>query len=210
MTVAQALLAFTLAAGLLTITPGLDTAIVLRTAAVEGPRRAALAAVGVLLGCLAWGGAVALGLGALLQASALAFEILRWAGAAYLVWLGLGLLLRPRARFDLGAGEAPAAGRGDLAWLRRGLLTNLLNPKVGVFYISFLPQFLPAGAPAGSFIFGLAAIHAVLGLAWFGLLIGATRPVSGLLRRERVVQGLDRITGGVFLAFAARLALAPR
>lgn len=210
MTVIQALLAFTLAAGLLTITPGLDTAIVLRTAAVEGPRRAALAALGVLLGCLAWGAAVALGLGALLQASALAFEVLRWAGAAYLAWLGVGLLLRPRQSFDLsGPAETPPA-EGELAWLRRGLLTNLLNPKVGVFYVSFLPQFLPAGAPAGPFIFGLAAIHAVLGLCWFAVLIAATRPVSHVLRREHVVRWLDRVTGGVFLAFAARLALSPR
>jgi len=96
-TVAQALLAFSLAAGLLTITPGLDTAIVLRTAAVEGPRRAALAALGVILGCLAWGAMVALGLGALLNASSLEFNIIRWAGAAYLVWLGIGLILKPRA-----------------------------------------------------------------------------------------------------------------
>ena len=87
---------------------------------------------------------MALGLGALLAASPLAFTVLKWAGAAYLVWLGLNLILKPRDRFEVG-GRARRRGGGDFTWMRRGLLTNLLNPKVGVFYVSFLPQFLPAG-----------------------------------------------------------------
>lgn len=209
MEVWQALLAFSVAAGLLTITPGLDTAIVLRTAAVEGARRAALAAVGVITGCLVWGAAVALGLGVLLQASAMAFNVIKWAGAAYLVWLGIGLILKPRDRFDLSAPAGPA-GASDVAWMRRGFLTNLLNPKVGVFYISFLPQFLPQGVPAGPFIFLLAALHGVMGLIWFAVLIGATRPLQGVLQRSAVVRWLDRLTGGVFLAFGVRLALERR
>jgi threonine/homoserine/homoserine lactone efflux protein len=208
MTIIQALLAYLVAAGLLTLTPGLDTALILRTAAVEGPKRAAFAAVGIITGCLVWGAAVALGLGALLAASTLAFTVLKWAGAAYLVWLGLNLILKPRDQFEL-AGAARMAG-GDFAWMRRGLLTNLLNPKVGVFYISFLPQFLPAGVAPAPFIFLLAAIHAALGLAWSACLIGATRPIAGALQRVSVVRWLDRITGGVFLAFGARLALEQR
>ncbi|MFN3583630.1 LysE family translocator [Phenylobacterium sp.] len=208
MTVAAALLAFSVAAGLLTITPGLDTALVLRTTAAEGSKRAALAGLGIVTGCLAWGAAVALGLGALLAASTLAFTILKWIGAAYLVWLGLNLILKPRQRFDLDAAAAPA---GDgLAWMRRGLLTNLLNPKVGVFYVSFLPQFLPHGVPAAPFIFLLAALHAVMGLAWFATLIAATRPIAGALKQAAVVRWLDRLTGGVFLAFGLRLALERR
>lgn len=205
MSVAQALVAYVLAAGLLTLTPGLDTALVLRTAAVEGPRRAALAAVGIVAGCLVWGAAAALGLGALLAASRLAFTVLKWAGAAYLLWLGLGLILKPRDRFELAA-DASTAG-GDFTWMRRGLLTNLLNPKIGVFYISFLPQFLPAGVPAAPFIFLLAAIHAALGLVWFACLIAATRPITGLLRRSAVVRWLDRATGVLFLGFGLKLAL---
>ena len=208
MTAVQALLAFSVAAALLTITPGLDTALVLRTAAVEGPKRAALAGAGIVLGCLAWGAAVALGLGALLAASKLAFEALKWAGAAYLVWLGLNLILKPRARFELEA--AGRADGGDFAWMRRGLLTNLLNPKVGVFYVSFLPQFLPEGVAAAPFIFLLAAVHGLMGLAWFGLLIGATRPIARTLRKAAVVRWLDRLTGGVFVAFGVRLALERR
>jgi threonine/homoserine/homoserine lactone efflux protein len=206
--VAAALIAFSIAAGLLTITPGLDTALVLRTAAVEGPKPAWRAAIGIFLGTLVWGGAVALGLGALLGASQLAFTVLKWTGAAYLVWLGLHLLLKPRDRFEI-AKAAPDAPR-DGAWLRRGLLTNLLNPKVGVFYASFLPQFVPQGVPAAPFMFGLACLHVMMGIAWFALLIGATQPIAGLLQKAAVVRWLDRITGGIFLGFGVRLAMERR
>jgi threonine/homoserine/homoserine lactone efflux protein len=207
-TVPEALIAFSVAAGLLTITPGLDTALVLRTAAVEGPKSAWLAACGIFLGTLAWGAAVALGAGALLVASPLAFVGLKWAGAAYLVWLGLNLIFRPRDRFDLG-GAGPAAAQ-PLAWLRRGLLTNLLNPKVGVFYVSFLPQFLPTGVPGAPFMFLLACLHVAMGAVWFAALIGATRPIAGALQKAPVVRWLDRLTGGVFLGFGVRLALERR
>lgn len=208
MTIVQALIAFSVAAGLLTITPGLDTALVLRTAAVEGPRKAWLAAFGVCLGTLGWGAMVALGLGALLAASRLAFDVLKWAGAAYLVWLGIGLILKPRDKFEI-AGAAPMA-RSNRSWLWKGALNNLLNPKAGVFYVSFLPQFVPAGVPAAPWMFMLANVHVVFGLIWFAFLIGATRPISGALQRASVVRWLDRITGGVFLGFGVRLALARR
>ncbi|WP_296600546.1 LysE family translocator [Phenylobacterium sp.] len=205
MTIVQALSAYVVAAGLLTLTPGLDTALVLRTAAVEGPKRAAFAALGINVGCLIWGGAVALGLGALLAASTLAFNVLKWIGAAYLLWLGLNLLLKPRDRFEVAGGDR--RGGGDLTWMRRGFLTNLLNPKVGVFYVSFLPQFLPQGVQAAPFIFLLAVIHVVLGSCWSATLIAATRPIAGVLQNAAVVRWLDRLTGGVFLAFGVRLAL---
>ena len=93
----EAILAFTVAAAVLTVTPGLDTALVLRTAVANGSRTAAFAVVGIALGCLVWGAVVAVGLGALLAASALAFTIVKYVGAAYLLWLGVGLLLKPRA-----------------------------------------------------------------------------------------------------------------
>jgi threonine/homoserine/homoserine lactone efflux protein len=207
-TVAEALGAYVVAAGLLTLTPGLDTALILRTAAVEGPKRAAFAALGINIGCLIWGAAVALGLGALLEASQLAFTVLKWAGAAYLVWLGLNLILKPRDRFKV-AGGAPTGG-GDFTWMQRGLLTNLLNPKVGVFYVSFLPQFLPGGVPAGPFIFLLAVIHVVLGTCWSACLIAATQPIATALKRPAVVRWLDRATGVVFLGFGVKLALERR
>src|SRR5258708_12952731 len=104
----QALLSFMAAAGLLTITPGLDTALVLRTAAVEGPRRAMLAGAGICVGCLAWGLGASVGLGALLAASELAYDILRIVGACYLILLGGKLLLRPRP-------SAPGVGESEPA-----------------------------------------------------------------------------------------------
>jgi threonine/homoserine/homoserine lactone efflux protein len=206
MTVTQALLAFSIAAGLLTMAPGLDTALVLRTAAAEGPRGAALAGLGIVTGCLTWGAAVTLGLGALLAASQLAFAVLKWAGALYLLWLGVNLLFKPRSRLRLQpAGHT--APRSSRSWLGRGYLSNLLNPKVGVFYVSFLPQFLPAHVPAAPFIFLLAVLHALMGIAWFALLIIATRPIARALQRPAVMRRLDRLTGLVFLSFGVKLAL---
>ena len=201
-----ALAAFVAAAALVTITPGLDTVLVLRTAATEGPRRAALSALGVVCGCLTWALIVAVGLGALLAASQLAYTILKWVGAAYLVWLGVKMLLHPRRSFAA-AGPSDTHGGGAFA---RGLYTNLLNPKVGVFYVSFLPQFVPHGVAVGPFILLLGTIHGTLGLIWLGCLIAATRPIAGFLDKAAVVQTLDRLTGGVFVAFGVGLAFEAR
>jgi len=197
----SSLAAFAAAAALLTVTPGLDTALVLRTAAGESRRRAAAAAFGITLGCLTWAAVVAAGLGSLLAASELAYTVLKWVGAAYLLWLGLKLVLKPRASFEA---AAPGATRGAF---QRGFLTNMLNPKIGVFYVSFLPQFVPAGVNAPLFTVGLAALHVLLSLVWFGVLIAATRPIAAWFRRPGVVTWLDRVTGGVFIAFGLRLAL---
>ena len=205
MTTLQALLAFIAAASILTITPGVDTAIVLRSVAAGGPRPAAFASAGIALGCLVWGAAVSVGLGALLAASELAFTIVKWAGAAYLLYLGFKLILRPRERFD--ASAAGAARIDPWQSLRQGLLTNLLNPKVGVFYITFLPQFVPAGAHVALFSFLLAAIHVLLSLVWFAMLIAATVPMGRILRRPAVIRTMDRVAGAVFVAFGAKLAL---
>lgn len=204
MTTLQALLAFTAAASVLTITPGLDTAIILRTAAGSGARPAWFAALGINLGCITWGLIVAAGLGALLTASQLAYDIVKWAGAAYLLWMGVQLLIRPRQSFDLGTADR----RQDaIEALRRGFLTNILNPKVGVFYVSFLPQFVPAGASVPVFTVLLALIHVALGVIWSAGLIAATVPMSRLLRTSSAVKLLDRLTGGIFIAFGVKLAL---
>ncbi len=201
------LAAFIATATVVTITPGLDTAMVLRTAAVEGRRPAVLAGLGIALGCLVWGAAASAGLGVLLQASETAYTALKIAGAAYLAWLGFKLLAKPRGAFDAledaGAGIAPDAGRNAF-W--RGLLTNLLNPKIGVFYLTFLPQFVPAGPANPAYPFFLAVIHVALTLVWFAVLIAATLPLAGLLRRPAAMRLLDRVTGIVFLAFGLRLA----
>lgn len=204
MTLTQSILAFLAAASILTITPGLDTAMVLRTAATSGARPAWFAAIGIGLGCLAWGFIVAIGLGALLEASPLAFSLVQWAGAAYLIWMGLKLLFAPRSAFAESTGQQNSDTRNAL---RTGFLTNLLNPKVGVFYIAFLPQFTPAGADVALTTVLLAAIHVALGLVWFGVLIAATVPLGRWLRQSKVIKALDRLTGGVFILFGLKLAL---
>lgn len=188
MPIVDNLIAFTLAATLLTLTPGLDTAL------------------GINAGCLLWGAAVAFGLGALIAVSELAYNILKYCGAAYLAWLGVNMLLRPRRSL------APAGEEGQRTanWFLKGMLGNLLNPKVGIFYVSFLPQFIPQGQPLVAWTFGLVSIHVVLGLLWAMALIGATRPLAALLRRGKVIQWMDRATGLVFVLFAARLALGKR
>ena len=144
MTPIVAVLTFAVAGAILTVTPGLDTVLVLRTAIVGGPRHAASAALGICCGLLLWGFVVALGLGALLTASRMAYTALRWAGAVYLLWLGFGLMFRSH-RDGLQSDSASVPYDGVRRWFVRGLLSNLMKPKVGVFYVSFLPQFVPPG-----------------------------------------------------------------
>lgn len=194
--------AFIAAATLLTITPGVDTAIVLRSAATEGPRSAIFAGIGISIGCLIWAGAVSVGLGALLHASELAYTIVKWIGAAYLIWLGAKLLFKPRESFG---DNAPAAAAGFAA-MRAGFLTNITNPKIGVFYVTFLPQFIPAGANVALYSFFLAIVHILLSVLWFAALIAATVPLGRALRRASVIKALDRVTGGLFITFGAGLA----
>jgi threonine/homoserine/homoserine lactone efflux protein len=210
MTIGQALLSFTFAAGLLTITPGLDTALVLRTAAVEGRMQALLAGVGICFGCLLWGAAASFGLSALLAVSGFAYNVLRIVGAIYLGYLGIKLFIRAFARSSSHNTAEPVlqkhkGGDGSL-WLRRGLLTNLLNPKIGVFYLSFLPQFIPEGVQVWSFSILLASIHAAEGLLWFLLLTNATKFFSSWLKRRRVIMAFDSAMGAVFIGFGLKLA----
>jgi threonine/homoserine/homoserine lactone efflux protein len=204
--VIASLASYIAAASLLTVTPGLDTALVLRTATAGSRRAAALAGLGIATGCFAWATLVAFGLGALLTASHLAYTVLRWMGAAYLLWVGLKMLREPRRAFLT---EVPRTQSSRTAFAT-GSLTNLLNPKVGVFYVSFLPQFVPHGVPVGPYILMLGAIHSLLGLIWFACLIMATHPISAFLRRPAVVETCDRLTGGVFMAFGLSLALESR
>ena len=145
----------------------------------------------------------AIGIGALLAASTLAYRILQVGGALYLFFLGIQLLVRRGG----GAHEPAAPETSDARLFARGLLTNLLNPKVGVFYATFLPQFVPHGATVTLTSIAYASIHAAEGVVWFTALILATRPLASWIRRERVRRNLDRATGVVFLAAGARLAL---
>lgn len=199
--------AFAVAAGLLTVTPGVDTAMILRSAATGGPKSGAAAAAGICLGCLVWGAGAALGLTVLLATSQIAYTAVKWAGAAYLLWLGIRLIARPREAWPSPAGLGEA---DHFSAFRRGLLTNLLNPKVGVFYITFLPQFIPAGVDVAAFSMLLAGLHVAMGAVWSAALVALTTPLRRFLQTPRVVKGLDRLVGGVFVAFGVKLALASR
>jgi threonine/homoserine/homoserine lactone efflux protein len=207
--VATALATFFLVAALLTVTPGADTAVVLRSALTGGRRAAWRTTLGVCSGLLAWGVAAALGISALLTASRTAFDVLRLAGAAYLVYLGTRTLLSAgRAAGDpvRGGDRAPA---GPTAWAsyRTGLVSNLLNPKIGVFYVTFLPQFVPPGAPVLGVTLLLAVIHVLQGVLWLSFVAWLATGSRLALDRPRVGSAVERLTGVVLVGLGARLAL---
>lgn len=198
-----ALLSFTFVALLTVITPGLETLLVLRTALLVGRRAAMGVVVGSTLGCLVWATAGLVGLTALLTASELAYDIVRWLGAAYLIYLGAKALWNSRRPMEL---DEPAPVPSVRAAVRVGLLTNLLNPKPGVFYISLLPQFLPASAPSWGVL--LVAIHLGIGLLWFPVLITLAGRARAFLLRQRLL--LDRLTASVLIALGLKLAAETR
>ncbi|MBT2211343.1 LysE family translocator [Actinomadura sp. NEAU-AAG7] len=200
-----ACLAFALVAGLITITPGLDTMLVVRTTVAGGRRRGLLTAAGVASGCLAWAMASAAGLTALLAASRIAFDVLRVAGACYLLWLGAQTLWRTRRKAE-STEDAPGAPLTGLAAWRSGFVTNALNPKVGVFYMSLLPQFYPRGAPVFGTSALFAAIHVVETLLWLALVVGAAGAARRALSRPAVRRRLQQVTGIAFIGFGLRLA----
>ncbi|PSJ27373.1 lysine transporter LysE [Streptosporangium nondiastaticum] len=217
----SALGSFALIVGLLTLTPGLDTALILRTAALGHRSRAWGVVLGIQTGTLVWGVLSSLGITALLTASHLAYTILRWVGAAYLVWMG-GRMLIPALRRSGSAAESAAAedaedaddtedasdaGGGFRAGWRRGVVTNLLNPKMGAFYVAVLPQFIPAGAPHVATGTLLAGVHIVFASLWAAVLIAFARALRTTLRKPSARRVLDRVTGTVIAAFGVRLAL---
>lgn len=203
-----------IAAGLLlNLTPGADMALIASRAAAQGWRIGAAAALGVGAGCSVHVAAAAAGLGALLAGSPLAFTLLRWVGAAYLVWLGLGLLRsRPAAAAVDGDDTAGRPTPAPQPWRRvfwQGFLTNALNPKVALFFLAFVPQFIPPDAPhkAWTFlvlglIFNLNSLPINLGYAW--LAAWAARRLDAV---QKAMHWLDRAAGLMFLGFGLRLAM---
>ena len=210
-TLTTAVLGFAAVAAVVTVTPGLDTALVLRAALTRSRREALATGAGIVAGLLVWGAAAAVGVSALLTASDTAYDLLRIAGAAYLLWVGGRLVLRAvrggGAVPDAGAAPAPGS-----AWraARTGLVTNLLNPKVGVFYVALLPQFVPAGSDPLAVGLLLAGVHGLLSLAWFGLLTAVAGAAGRWLRRPGAVRTVDGVTGAVLLGIGARLAVGGR
>ena len=206
-TLGTAVLSFAVVATALTVTPGLDTALVLRAALTRSRREATATAGGIVAGLFVWGAAAAVGVSALLTASELAYDVLRYAGAAYLVWFGVRLLVRA-LRPGPAADEPDGAAAGS-AWraARTGLATNLLNPKVGVFYVALLPQFLPVGSDPLLVGVLLAGVHALLSVGWFALLITLAALLSRWLRRPATVRAIDGVTGATLVGFGVRLAV---
>lgn len=206
MTVTSALLGFSAVAAVLTLIPGLDTTLVLRSALTQSRRHAAVTALGISTGALAWGGAAAVGAAALLAASELAYRTLTIAGAVYMAYLGVRLVAKSfrQAEVAVAGAEAPVP-----LWRAfvNGAWTNLLNPKIGAFYVATIPQFIPEGASHLGMGLLLAGVHDVIGLLWFAGLIWGARVARRWLTSARGVKIVDRVAGVVLIGFGARLAL---
>jgi RhtB (resistance to homoserine/threonine) family protein len=195
---------------LITVTPGADTALVVRNAVRHGRRAGLLTAIGSATGLLVWGAAAALGVAALLAASATLFTALKIVGAAYLVLLGL------QALRHAGEGRLVADARGAgralpvAAAVRQGLLTNLLNPKAALFFTALLPQFVSPADPVLAVSALMTAIASAASL--IGLTAYATAAAAGrhALQRPAVARRLDQLAGAVFIALGIRIALERR
>jgi len=202
---------FVAAGLLLNVTPGPDTAYIVARSAQLGWRGGATAALSIGAGCFVHITAAALGVSALIAASALAFTALKWIGAAYLVYLGVRMILTAAAAR---ADAAPKPARADVplrAVFRQGFLTNALNPKVALFFLAFLPQFIDPDVPHKvlaflvlGLVFTMNGTLWCLGVAWFAAQVAATKPFG------RARAWLERAIGAVFILLGMRLALSER
>lgn len=200
------LLAFAGVSLLLAVTPGPDMAVVTKNALAHGRRGVVLTTSGIGLALVIWVGATAVGLSALLRTSGEVLLILKIAGAAYLAYLGIRTLLESRQRpGDLLATAPPAAPAH--AVFRQGFLSAISNPKLGVFFVTFLPQFVVPGQAVLPRLLELGVTFAVIGWVWmnaYGFFVTRLRDV---ITAPRVRQWMQRVTGVVLLGFGARLAL---
>ena len=190
----------------LVLVPGPDVAVTTRNTLAGGRTRGAWTAVGITSSNAVQGLAAAAGLGALVVRSQPLFEVIRWAGVGYLAYLGV------QALRSAVAGRYPAdeltSGTGTaqrLAGWRQGFLSNVTNPKVLVFYLAVLPQFLTPDSGVPTLVL-LALTHAVLGLLYLLLLVAGMHRARAVLGRRRVRRALDAVTGTVLLGFGVRLA----
>jgi threonine/homoserine/homoserine lactone efflux protein len=192
-------LAFLGVSALVIVTPGQDTALTIRNTLFGGRQSGLCTAAGVATGQAFWTLAASLGLAAILSASEPAFLAIRLAGAAYLVFLGLQTLL------GWGRGrERPPVVRGAF---RQGLISNLGNPKMAVFFTSLLPQF---GGTSFGALLALGLVFCTLTLLWLSLYAVVVARAGDFLRRSRIRAWLDRVTGAVLIAFGIRLAAETR
>ncbi|MDI6101931.1 LysE family translocator [Actinoplanes sp. NEAU-A12] len=199
-------LAFAGVIGLAAASPGPDFAVVVRRSVVAGRLHGMAAAAGVAAGVFGWSVAAAMGVAALIAASAVAFTVVKLAGAAYLLWLGVSALLAARRG---GAGlEQPGPGCAETRlWVsfRDGLLTNALNPKCGVFFVAVLPQFAPVDGSAADVLL-LSVVAVLITVAWFTVVANLVAALRRALSRPPVRRALDAITGTVLIVLGLRLA----
>jgi len=207
--------AFTGVAFILTITPGADTMLVLRSVLARGQRAGLWTMLGICSGLFVHATLSALGLSFVLVQSATAFEMVKWLGAAYLIFLGsqsVWQTLGPSAtdtaaQPQMKMSPSPKSYRHSLL---EGLLSNVLNPKVSVFYLAFLPQFIQPYDPVLAKSLLLAGIHFVMGIIWLTLIAVLAGRVRTLLTRPQIQRSLEAVTGTVLILFGARLALERR
>lgn len=199
---------FAAAAALLILVPGPDNTLVIRNALRYGRPVGVRTAAGTLTGVLIWVAAAALGLSALLATSRVGYDALRYAGAAYLAWLGIASLRSAgKASVDINVdlGGSRWSHSGRVGYLT-GVATNLANPKVGVFFVAFLPAFIPHGSPVGLTSLLLGVVFAIEAGLWFAVLLWLVGRATAWLRRPRVQRRLEQISGVVLVGFAVRLA----
>jgi threonine/homoserine/homoserine lactone efflux protein len=200
---------FVAVAAIIVIVPGADMALVARNTLIGGRSAGLRTATGTLLGLGVHAGAALIGLSVVIAASATAFNAVRLAGAAYLVWLGLQTLWRTRNRPGFVIVDGPDT-RSSLrhAPLVQGVLTNVLNPKLSVFFLSFLPQFVDGSRPATPQILVLTGTFIAMGAIWLGTYVVAVDQLSGVLTRPAVKRWLDRVIGTTLVGLGIRLAVA--
>lgn len=201
-------LAIIAVAAALAVTPGADTLLVIKNSVRAGSRAGWATTVGILAGVMAHAVLSALGLSVILTQSDRLFMVVKSLGAVYLVWLGVKALMQS-ARPLPGAHDAAVRLSSSSAF-REGLLTNVLNPKVAIFYIAFLPQFISVDDPVLAKSIVLAGIHNLFGLVWLGSLIWALSHGQAWFRRPGVQKALARVSGTLLVGMGVKLFLTER
>ena len=195
-------------AAVVILVPGPDTAVVTKNVLVHGRRAALGTSLGVSAGLSVWTIAAAVGVASVVRASAVAFTALKLVGAMYLIWLGVQALREARAatRGERASRLPASRSIGALAGFRQGFLTDIANPKIGVFFTSLLPQFVDPGQPVLLPFLVLGCVFVAMTVLWLGTYCLIAARAAQTLQRPRVSAALDRLTGTVLIAIGLRVA----